>query len=252
MIILLSMILSLFKAHATPSLERLCFNSPNEAQRAIPILNVVLIKEQDAIDPEGRCLNVTVDTARLEIFQRWVKTRLPEAYYHFSTSSAPVDMCDIVVIKQTQKTQQNQNANVNTKSFGAVITEGESNGTEESFIKVSSGKSAELRVDREDLTLTCVKQSYSRYLITVALKFIPLTPPPVPPGSVIVVQSPPPDQSGTSISTEVEVSAGQEVNIGQIVRDLKSKQSQVNLPESAEISQKAGIDQTQWYLKIKN
>ncbi|MBY0515619.1 MAG: hypothetical protein K2P81_01835 [Bacteriovoracaceae bacterium] len=252
MILMLSMYLSLFNAHAAPSLERLCFNSSSEAQRAIPILNVILIKGQDAIDPEGKCLNVSVDSSRIEVFQRWVKTRLPEAYYHFSAASAPVEMCDIVVTKQSQKNQQDQNINVNTKGFGAVITEGNNSGKEESFIKVSSGKSAELRVDQDDLTLTCVKKNNSRYLITVALRFIPPTPPQAPPGSIIVMQAPPPDQSGTSISTEIEVSVGQDVNIGQVVKDLKSKQTQVNLPESAELSQKSGIDQTQWFLRIKN
>lgn len=241
---------------AAPMLERLCFNSTTEAQKAIPILNFVLVKGQDQVSPEGQCLNVSLDSTRGELFQRWVRTRLPNAQYSFSTLDAPAPECDMRVRKITTKNEQNTEGQIVFRG-GVQVSAGEgiTDSTEESILKVTSGNRAKLTVDQSQLEITCTVRPSGTYQLKFSLLFLPRTPfvpQNLPPGTTVVINSPPPpDQSGTSLSTEVEARPGESINLGSITKDLNSKRHDANVPNGASGEIKTGSETSQWFLIIK-
>lgn len=254
LIIVLSVFFA-FSAHAERSLERLCFPSVVEAQKGQAIIQQILAKGVDEATLESNCVNVLISNNRVELLDRWVATRLPLAKKTFSASSAPRQECDMLVTKISQKNEQNKKLGVQKNGFIVSVNNGENVNREESFLKVLSGGTAKLKVDESELEITCIAKG-TNYHLKFALLFVPrpLIPPTpnLPPGTVILVNAPPPpDTSGSSIQTEVEVQTGQEINLGQISRDLRNKQKAIDISPSAEMNTTTGNETTQWMLRIR-
>lgn len=254
LILVLSVFLTL-PAHAERSLERLCFPSALEAQRGQAIIQQILAKGLDEATLEANCLNVMIEANRVELLDRWVATRLPLARKTFSAANAPRQECDMLVTKISQKSEQNKQLGVRQNGFIVSVDNGENENREENFLKVLSGGTAKLKVDESELEITCIAKG-SSYLLKFAQLFVPrpLVPPNtnLPPGSVIVVNAPPPpDTSGSSLQTEVEVQKGQEINLGQITRDLRNKQKDLDISPSANMNSTTGKETTRWMLKIR-
>lgn len=254
LILVLSVFLTL-PALAERSLERFCFPSTIEAQKGHAIIQQILAKGVDEATLEASCVNVLIDQNRVELLDRWVATRLPQARKTFSASSAPRPECDMLVTKISKKDETNKQAGVRNNGFIVSVDSGENENREENFIKVLSGGTAKLKVDESELEITCVVKG-SSYHLKFAMLYVPrpLIPPntQLPPGSVIVVNAPPPpDKSGSSLQTEVEVQKGQEINLGQITRDLRNNQKELDISPSAQMNSKAGTETTRWLLRVR-
>jgi hypothetical protein len=229
-------------AMAETMLERLCFASAQEAQHAIPILATVLIKGQDEISAEGACLNVKVEERRSDMFQRWVSLRLPHARWDFSTSNAPPRTCEIQVSKRQTKDQTSETIQGSPNSISLEARREEQTTAEVSTLNLLSGKSGMLMVENRQIDLTCTWRASGKYQIRITLK--PLPPP-------VTLTPPPPTKNETGLSTELEVSAGQEVALGEIVEDLAGKEIALDLPVAGQAQQRKGTTMTSWWLKIR-
>ncbi|MFP5490198.1 MAG: hypothetical protein ACLGG0_01760 [Bacteriovoracia bacterium] len=254
LILVLSVFLAL-PARAEPSLERLCFPSAIEAQKGQAIIQQILAKGVDIATLEANCVNVMIDENRVELLDRWVATRLPLAKKTFSASSAPRPECDLLVTKVSKKDEKNKQAGVRQNGFIVSVDSGDNENREENFIKVLSGGTAKLKVDESELEITCVVKG-SNYHLKFAMLYVPrpLIPPTtqLPPGSVIVVNAPPPpDKSGSSLQTEVEAQKGQEINLGQITRDLRNKTKELDISPSVQMDSKTGTETTRWLLRVR-
>lgn len=234
MIHLIWLVLFSLPAAADSALERLCFSSSEEAQRAIPVLNMVLVKGHDQIIPEGPCLNVNVANSRAELFQRWVRTRLPQAQYAFSTLDAPKRECDMVVTKTTNKSEHTKSVDVNGQAFQVSAGEGTQQESERHILKVLSGGTATLRVDTSEVKITCTWRNSGTYLLQFSQAYV----------------SPPPTSS-TSLTSEREVSPGQRIDLGQIVNDLNKEQKNLGIPSGVQVEKTEGAQTIRWSLVIQ-
>jgi hypothetical protein len=228
-------------AVAETMLERLCFASAQEARQAISILDTVLVKGQDEILPEGPCLNVRVEEKRADVFQRWVTLRLPHATPEFSTMNAPARTCEIQVgrrqnNKQTSETIQAGTSAITVRAQGAELVSDEI-----STLNLLSGKSGTIMMENRQVDITCTFRASGRYHVRISLK--PLPPP-------VTLFPPPPTKNEIGLSTEIEVSPGVEVSLGQIVEDLVGKEAGVSLPIDGSANQRKDRAMTAWWLKI--
>lgn len=226
-------------------LERLCFADAQAAQAAQPIVDAVLVKGQDAILPEGNCLTVRVDERRSELFSRWVAQRLPHARRDFSTMDAPVPTCHLRVSKRQQLRQQGGEVVVRQTGASAIQTSTQGHADEVSTLKMSSGKSATLLVDRQELNVLCHLRPNGGAKLVFGLR-------PIPPPPHIHGQPPPPIETRPGLQTELDVMPGQEVSLGGVLRDLGGSGHDVSLPQGGSWQQREGSDQTQWFLRLES
>lgn len=234
--------------HAERLLERLCFTNAPEAEAAIPILNTVLIKGQDEIQNDGPCLNVFVEDKRGELFERWVKARLPHARSTFSTRNAPLSTCNMELKRITHKEEIIYSYDAKGKVIGARVGKDIFEGEEKSFLSTSSGLPASLLVDQNQVDVVCTKKSDEKYLVKISVKTVPKT------ISNIYNPSQPiqvPPEEATALSTELEVSPNQEINLGQVVKDLSKDSTNVELPPGVGKIYQLGLAKNTWMLTIR-
>lgn len=246
MMVLLWLLL-LSPVQAQQALERYCFASDAEALRARPLVEVVLVKGQDRVDVDGRCLNVSCDVKRSEILRRWVKTRLPTAEANFSSLDVPELECDMLATKRTRKNKELTDVQVNGRSFQVNAGQEGAEQTEEHILKVTSGGTATLRMTTSELKITCTNSGSGIY----RLKFeqSPIAVPPVIVNGVVVPSAPP--EQVTTLSTELEARKGTPVNIGQISKDLSNKDKNIGIPSGLDYETTTGSETVSWDLLLR-
>jgi hypothetical protein len=244
---LLIWLLLLSPAQAQMAIERLCFVSDAEALRARPLVEVVLVKGQDRVEVDGRCLNVTCDVKRAEILNRWVKTRLPQAESTFSSLDIPELECDMLALKKTRKQKEQSNVQVDGRSFQVSAGDAQTEQIEEHILKVTSGGTATLVMGPSELKITCTASPSDTYRLKFSQRYI--TPPPVFVGGVLV--QPPQQENATSVSTELEARKNTPINIGQISKDLSNKSKSAGLPSGFDYEATTGNETVEWSLTIR-
>lgn len=235
-------------AHADRLLERLCFTSADAAAQAIPILNTVLVKGQDEIQSEGLCLNVFVEAKRGEVFERWVALRLPHAQTQFSTRNAPREHCEMELEKKVYREEIITQIGAGGKVVNVLAGKDVLQSEETSQLRMTSGSPATLLVTPNEVEIICTKKASGRSQIKITLKTVPQTIPNLTDPSKPVTVPPP---NATGLSTEVETGPGEEVNLGEIVKNLAKDEQQVELPPGFTKQRTIGEEKTSWVLKIK-
>lgn len=244
---LLIWLLLLSPAQAQLAIERLCFVSDAEALRARPLVEVVLLKGQDRVEVDGRCLNVSCDVKRSEILSRWVKTRLPHAESTFSSLDVPELECDMLALKKTRKQKEQSNVQVDGRSFQVSAGDETSEQIEEHILKVSSGGTATLVMGPNELKITCTASASGIYRLKFSQRYV--SPPPVVVGGMLV--QPPQQENATSISSELEARRSTPINIGQISKDLSNKSKSAGLPSGLDYEVTTGNETVEWSLTIR-
>ncbi len=229
------------------AVERLCFVSDAEALRARPLIEVVLVKGQDRVEVDGRCLNVTCDVKRSEILNRWVKTRLPQAESTFSSLDVPELECDMLALKKTRKQQEQSTVQVDGRNFQVSAGDERSEQVEEHILKVTSGGTATLIMGPSELKITCTASSSGTYRLKFSQRYI--SPQPVFVNGVLV--QPPQQENATSISTELEARKNTPVNIGQISKDLGNKDKEIGTSVGVSYENTTGSEVVDWSLVIR-
>lgn len=245
---LVPILLLSLNARADKLVERLCFNSAAQAGQAIPILNMVLIKGQDEIQPEGNCLNVLVEEKRGELFERWVQARLPDARTEFSTRNAPATHCEMDLEKKTFREEIVTQYGASGKVVGVVAGQDTLQDEETTFLKMTSGKPSLIQLNQEHVEVTCTRKASGRFQMKIALKTLPRELPNIyNPSDPIKVMPP----NAQALSTEVETGPGEAVNLGEIIKDLTRNQQSVELPPGFTKTRTLGEEKTTWTLKIR-
>jgi len=244
---LLLWLLLLSPVQAQQAIERYCFASDAEALRALPLVEVVLIKGQDRAEVDGRCLNVTCDVKRSEILKRWVKTRLPNAEANFSSLDVPELECDMLATKKTRKNKELTDVQVDGRNFQVSGGQEQAEQVEEHILKVTSGGTATLRMTTSELKITCTNNGSGVYRLKFEQTYIAA--PPVIVNGVVVQSSP--QEQGTALSTELEARQGTPVNLGQISKDLANKEKNVGIPSGLDYENTTGNETVTWDLLIR-
>lgn len=244
---LLIWLLLLSPAQAQMAIERLCFVSDAEALRARPLVEVVLVKGQDRVEVDGRCLNVTCDVKRSEILNRWVKTRLPHAESTFSSLDIPELECDMLALKKMNKQKVQSNVQVDGRNFQVSAGDERSEQVEEHILKVTSGGTATLIMGTNELKITCTASPGGTYRLKFSQRYI--SPPPVIVNGILV--QPAQQENAASVSSELEARKNTPINIGQISRDLSNKDKEIGIPSGLTYENTSGSEVVEWSLVIR-
>lgn len=233
--------------------ETYCFASPSDSQKAQQSAKYMMLPS-DRIEPEGSCFSLFTTDTRRELIQKYLLSRYPKMRIDYSSVERRAsETCDLQVEKEKKENTKSSHVYSGTLP-GASLGHGHSSAKEVSQIKALSGAPFELLVDQQKITGKCHYINPTRYEIEFSMKFIPKPLiPPVPEGTIVVVKNlpPPEDQKGTNLSTTIQITKGERIEVGSIVKKLTDEGNAVSLIPQIDIKQSEKDSVEKIYLSVK-
>lgn len=200
--------------------ERYCFVSPVQRDRIFSKLSSITVPV-DKLTKEGSCLVVTTSPHRRELLQRFVRNLDPDVSVAFSSAEINREPCHLKVERIRVSKSDNVQGEVSTyPSVNATVKE--ASGTD--MMMIQTLKDFELTVNQDEIKGSCRSITPDRYEVTIKVRKTPkpLTPP-LQPGTIVVINTPPPDQETFNLETQLQLSRGTKVELGSIVKELREK-----------------------------
>lgn len=238
-------------AMATQQVEKFCFASKMEALKAQGQIEFILIKNQDKTLLEEDCLTVAVGQERVELVQRWIKSHYPAARLSFSSSSPSTEECRLKFKKLSRTQLNSQGAGLNQQRVnvqaGVQIDEAQ----DIRMIRTLSGKKAVLELDRFRLSFICTYHSSQSYTLEIKGETIPLpartTTTVTAFGATQTTETP--AQNLKTIESTISLRKNEEINLGQIFKNLDNKNTDLNL-KNPNFANQTGESIDQWFVSL--
>lgn len=232
--------------------ETYCFSSLPDSTKAQKSAQYLMLPS-DRTEPKGECFSLFTTEARRELIQKYLHNSYPQMTVSYSSAEKSAqDLCSMKVEKI--KTQNVFRTKAQIMALGGASTgQTTSESKEVSQIKALSGASFVLQVDQQKIEGKCRYINSTKYEIEFSMEFIPHPIlPPAPEGTIVIVQNPPPAeiQQGTSLKTTVQLSQGEKLEIGNIVKDLEQKAHEASLIPKLSYEKNEGQSQEKIFLQI--
>lgn len=206
--------------------EKYCFRSQSETELAKQKFAMIQVPS-DVVNTDGNCLVLQMGPHRKDLIQRYILSNFPNARLAFSSEDLRHRSCRLKVEKEKSKVSNNLNLGLN--QLQAVKSN--SDYIEKEVMEIETLKEFELSVDREQIKGTCRFITQDRYEITLEVRTNPqpIVPAALPPGTIVVINSPPPNQETSVLKTQLQLTRGERINIGESIKSLKDKNNSVSI-----------------------
>lgn len=208
------------------SSEKYCFSSSMlVAQKKLAAIQV----PSDVVTVDENCLVVQMRPHRRELIQRYILSSVPGASVVFSSEDLRREPCKLKVEKIKKKTSDSTNIGFNNQIPTASQTE--TSGTQNETMDIQTLKDFELTVDQSQIRGTCKYINQNRYEIALEVRknLKPIVPVVLPPGSVVVANPPPADQETGVLQTQIQLSRGERIDLGGVVKKADGKNHTVDI-----------------------
>ena len=206
-------------------IERYCYPSPEAFARSHRVLKTISVPS-DRVETSGNCLVVSMYPHRRELIQNYLRTIDSQVSIAFSSEDIKTDPCHLKVEKIFQS-----NLSQTTRQLGNNTTLSTSSTVSNSneIMTITTRKAFELTVNQDVIKGECRQLQKDRYEITIEVRKDPKpVAPGLPPGTTVVLATPPADQKTYQLKTQIQLHRGNRIELGTIIRDLRSKNHELN------------------------
>ncbi len=227
--------LTLISAHAgeEKNIHGFCFSDAVSFEEVRRYLHPITLPN-DQLDMMGTCLEALISDARSTLFESYLqrKYRLTRTYSGSRPAGelAPTVQgnCQLEVLKKRIRERQIDELSVGRGHGKLKRTEEDLSGDTRSQLVLGKGQPGSLRMDQEEIFLTCQGGNNGNYTLTVTLRS--------------------PD---SGISTTLNVTQGQPVNIGSVAKDLAGKNRTMSIATGIDYSKSSGQDNYDYFVTIR-
>lgn len=232
------------------SSERYCFSSANAALVARQKFAGIQVPS-DVVTVDESCLTIQMRPHRRELIQRYILSISPQVNISFSSEDIKRDPCLLKVEKIKSTNSQEVSAGIGRKNFN--LAEENLKAHQSETMSIQTLDKFELTVDQDQILGNCRLITPNRYEIQLEVSKLvkPIVNAPLPPNSVIVLNTPPPDQETMKLSTQLILNKGDRIEIGSVIKDLKDKQRDIGLSNGANASATKGKKTEQVFLSLQ-
>lgn len=218
------------------SVEEFCFSSPVRMQEVSLRLKSILLPI-DQFSTSGNCFTVQTPARRRELIQSYVRRLDPDVSISFSSAELRRDPCRIKIERfrnnQSQQTEVglNQTLNADQSKTSEVASE---------TMQVQTLKEFELTYNQLLIKGECRYITPNRYEIQLEARKDPKPLlPPLPEGSTVIIQnSPKPENEQTSsLKTQLQLTRGERIEIGSVMKDETGQNHTIKINPSAAAGQ---------------
>ena len=231
------------------SVEEFCFSSAGQMETILARTKLVLVPS-DEISRNGACVSIKARSHRRDLIQSYVRNLDPNVRIQFSSAELKRPMCDLKVEKI--KTLNSTDTQVSINNSGSVAaTQSTSESKETSDIKTTGD--FELTVNQDVIKGKCTYVTVNRYDIELEVRKDPKPLiPALAPGTTVIITNPipPPDQQTSKLTTTLQLTSGQRVEIGSVIKDLRDKKNQADISPDLTHNERDGMSQEKVFLSI--
>ncbi|WPU66016.1 hypothetical protein [Peredibacter starrii] len=220
-------ILLLFSLQAfasDPASEKYCFGSPAESSTAREKFRAIQVPS-DQLTMDGKCFTIQMSEHRHELIQRFIRSSFPNVSISFSSEDVRRDPCQLKVEKEKSKHLDSTQVGLDVLNQSTSTTNGSD------VLKIQTLKDFNLTVDQDEIKGRCRFINPNRYEISLEVRKNPkpIVPVNLPPGTIVALNNPPPDQETSMLSTTLQLNRGERIEIGSIVKNLRDKGHDVSI-----------------------
>lgn len=194
-----------------------------------------ILVPSDVVTIDENCLVIQMRPHRRELIQKYVLSSIPGATVSFSSEDLRREPCKLKVEKIKKKTAETTDLGLNNQIPSVSRTE--TLGTENETMDIQTLKDFELSVDQGQIKGTCRYINQNRYEISLEVRKNPkpIVPVNLPPGTIVVLNQPPPDQQTSVLQTQIQLSRGERIDLGGMIKNTTGKRHNVDINPSLNI-----------------
>ncbi|MCM2351475.1 MAG: hypothetical protein NDI69_15740 [Bacteriovoracaceae bacterium] len=206
------------------SSEKYCFASKQHGLSAVQKFKAIQVSS-DVVTVDDHCLIIQMRPHRREIIQRYLLSTFPGAYVAFSSENARRDPCQLKVEKE--KVKEADSLDIGNRN-NIVINKTNQNTHSSETMQIQTLKDFELTIDQDQIKGSCRYLNADRYEITIEVRKNPKLP--------LVNTQPTEDQETMTLQTQLQLTRGERIELGSVVRNLRDKNHQVDITPNIEIN----------------
>lgn len=234
-----------------PAIEEYCFSSVGKMKNVSARLKFILVPV-DKIQEDKNCLTVNTPSHRRELIQNYVRRLDSTVQIGFSSAEFRKEPCHIKVEKIKTKVKDAAGGSL-SKDLVPSAEASQINGESKDVTKIQTIKEFELAVNQDSIKGECRAINPTRYEISIEVKkdAAPLLPP-LPPGTVVIVPDAqiPKDQETSRLQTTLQLNAGERIEIGSVVSNLKNEARKIDVNTGIAIERTDGAQHEKVFLSI--
>jgi len=202
------------------ALEGYCFSRGTSLSRVSSHVKVILAPKDKVYKRDSlNCIELEISASRKELVEKWIrkKFRILKTYTDTptlgSSNTQPITAnCRLKIERVSQGKSQINRTRLGSRN-SVTQTNSSLSGVRTSNIVLGLGFSGSIRVNEEQVSLTCKSIINGGYLVSVSI-----------------------DSENSGLVTTLQVYSGKKVNLGQVVNNLNSKSNTIGIP--------SGLDST--------
>jgi hypothetical protein len=237
------------------AIQEYCFSSTERMNQVMHRLKFILVPS-DEIQRSERCATIKSSPHRRELIQGYLRKLEPEVQINFSSAEIKRDPCRLKVERIKNLKNETTAVDGNLQTTGVTVAASNQIRSQESteVMSIQTLQDFELNVQQNVIKGTCKALTPGRYEISLEVrKDAPNLYPQLPPGTIINQANLPlpKNQETSKLMTTLQLSTGQKIEIGRLIKDLKEKNKEIDLPSGAEANQMRDESSEQVFISLE-
>ena len=214
--------------------EKYCFPSGPGASLARKKFTAIQVPS-DVVTLDGNCLVIQMRPHRRELIQKYILSSVNGGAVTFSSAAIRREPCKLKVEKIKDMNKKILSGGIENQQVFANQTETIEAGTD--VMQIDTLNEFQLSVDQNEIRGNCKYITSNRYEIALEVRKNPkpIVPANLPDGSVVVVKAPLPDQNTMLLKTQLQLSRGERIEVGDLIQKLTERNHSINVKPSLNI-----------------
>lgn len=221
----LLLLFSVFAFGDDTAVEKYCFSSSIQTLTARQKFKTIEVAS-DLVTVDENCLIIQMRPHRREMIQNYVLSNISGARLTFSSANTRTEACKLKVEKIKSAESKQLNGQINKGGFTLGETKSQEDSSEISQIQTL--KDFEFTVNQNQIKGNCRYITADRYEITLEVRKNP--------APVLVETVQPDDQKTMVIQSQLQLTRGERVEVGSIIRQESDKNRQLKITPAGQIN----------------
>jgi hypothetical protein len=222
------------------AIEKYCFEAHSRTELALREIKTISVPS-DRIEKTNNCLIITMRPHRRELIQKFLYSSFPDMRVDFSSASLDRKPCDLKLEKLTTKESNSSEIKIPSDN---VLEASTTSANQKETMQIKTQNEFEVVLDETKILGECKYITSSRYEIKLSVlrekkEFVSPT-------------NIPKDSSSLTLKTELQLTKGERIEIGQVLQQKETENKSINLPTDLGASQNSRSFSQKVYLSIDN